>query len=186
MKKLTVFNFITLNGFYKDSDNGIGWHNHDRDGDDHAADAMRTKSTLLFGRITYDMMASFWPTPMAMEQMPDVAKGMNKASKIVLSRTLKKADIGWSNTKVINGNLVDAVKKLKKESSHDLTILGSGSIVTQLADAKLIDGYQIMIDPLALGSGTPIFQNMKGELELKLIKSKVFKSGVVMLDYEPR
>lgn len=184
MKKLTVFNFITLNGFYKDSDNGIGWHKHDGDGDDHASDSMRTKSTLLFGRVTYEMMASFWPTPMAMEQMPEVAKGMNKANKIVFSRTLKKTD--WSNTKIISSNLVDAVKKLKKESDHDLTILGSGSMVTQLADANLIDGYQIMIDPVALGAGTPIFHNMKKGLDLKLITSKVFKSGVVMLDYEPR
>lgn len=184
MKKLTVFNFITLNGFYKDSDNGISWHNHDQDEGDHAADSMRTKSTLLFGRVTYEMMAGFWPTPMAMEQMPEVAKGMNKASKIVFSRTLKKAN--WNNTKIISSNLIDTVKKLKKENDHDLTILGSGSIVTQLADAKLIDGYQIMIDPVALGSGTPIFHNMKRELDLKLTASKVFKSGVVMLDYETR
>lgn len=184
MNKLTVFNFTTLNGFYKDSTNGIGWHNHDQDGDNHAADSMRTQSTLLFGRVTYEMMASFWPTPMAMEQMPEVAKGMNTAQKIVFSRTLKK--VTWKNTKIVSGDLVKEVKKLKKENDHDLTILGSGSIITQLADANLIDGYQIMIDPVALGSGTPIFHNLKKQLDLKLTSSKVYKSGVVMLDYEPR
>lgn len=116
MRKLTVLNFITLNGFYKDSVNGIGWHSHDQDEGDHATDSMRTQSTLLFGRVTYEMMASFWPTPMAMEQMPDVAAGMNKANKIVFSRTLKKTDpiVGWNNTKIISSNLVAEVKKLKK------------------------------------------------------------------------
>ena len=184
MSKLTVFNFTTLNGFYKDSAHGISWHNHDQDEGDHAADSMRAQNTLLFGRVTYEMMASFWPTPMAMKQMPEVAKGMNKAQKIVFSRTLKKAT--WKNTTVINGDLVKEVKRLKKENDHDLTILGSGSIITQLADAKLIDGYQIMIDPVALGTGTAMFHNMKRQLDLRLVNSQVFKSGVVMLDYEPR
>ncbi|MOA46425.1 hypothetical protein D3C78_1689320 [compost metagenome] len=107
---------------------------------------------------------------------------MNNAQKIVFSTTLKKAD--WSNTQIINGDIVTRIKELKKTSGEDLTILGSGSIITQFADAGLIDGYEIMIDPVALGEGTPIFKGLKHQLNLKLTGSRVFKSGVVLLSYE--
>jgi dihydrofolate reductase len=136
---------------------------------------------ILFGRITYEMMASFWPTDMARQSMPDVAKGMNAASKIVFSRNLKKAD--WENTKVISGDLIAEVNKLKQEAEKDMVILGSGSIIAQLSDHKLIDTYQIMIDPVALGRGTSLFTNMEHQLDLVLKDTQTFKSGTVLLTY---
>jgi dihydrofolate reductase len=181
MRKLTAFNFVTLNGFYKDANNSTAWHVHGEEGAKFAEDNMQPGNILLFGRITYEMMAGFWPSPMAMESMPGVAKGMNEAEKIVFSKSLKKAD--WQNTTVIK-NMVAEVKKLKQTPGHDMTILGSGSIITQLADAGLLDGIQLMIDPVALGAGTPIFGGLSKQTNLKLTDTKTFKSGTVLLSYQ--
>ena len=182
MAKLTVFNFISLDGYYKGLNDDISWNKHNSEEAEFSAGSLQADNMLLFGRVTYEMMAGFWPTPMAMEKLPKVAAGMNSAEKIVFSTTLKKAD--WNNTRV-SINLIDEVKKLKQTSGKDMTILGSGSILSQLASAGLIDTYQVMINPVAIGAGTPIFKNIKQKLELKLVNTRVFKSGTVLLDYQP-
>lgn len=186
MGKLSSFQFITLNGFYKGAGEDTSWHSHETEGEasDFAKEGAQSDSILLFGRITYQMMSSFWPTPQALETMPEIAKGMNASEKIVFSRTLKKAD--WNNTRIIKDDIAGTVKKLKKESSKDLTILGSGSILTQLASAGLVDIYQLMIDPLALGEGTPILQGIGHTLELQLTDYRVFKTGALLLTYQPK
>lgn len=104
MGKLIAYNFTTLNGYYKGPDEDISWHRHGQEEGEFASDSLEGKSTLLFGRVTYDMMASWWPTPMALESMPAVAKGMNAANKIVFSRSMERAE--WENTQLINGDLV--------------------------------------------------------------------------------
>ncbi|HTB51479.1 MAG TPA: dihydrofolate reductase family protein [Ferruginibacter sp.] len=182
MSKITVFNFTTLNGYYKGAKEDISWHKHGKEENKYAEKALQSGNTLLFGRVTYQMMESFWPTPMASEMDPVVAKGMNESNKIVFSTTLKK--VTWKNTTLVKTDLVTEVKKLKK-LPQDITILGSGSIITQLAEHGLIDEYQVMIDPVALGKGEPMFKGLKHPLNLKLIDSKIFKSGVVLLCYKP-
>jgi dihydrofolate reductase len=182
MRKLSVFNFITLNGFYKGLNEDISWHRHGGEEAAFAAEGANSRSTLVFGRVTYEMMAGYWPTPLATESMPEVAKGMNESEKVVFSNTLKSPS--WSNTRIINGNIVEEMKKLKKGSGSDLTILGSGSIVSLFAENGLIDDYQLMIDPVALGSGTSVFNGLTRNLDLKLKESRAFKSGVVLLWYQ--
>jgi dihydrofolate reductase len=182
MRKLNVFNFLTLNGFFEGSQKGdISWHKHDTDENEFAEKNVQSGGALIFGRMTYQMMASYWPTAQAKKDAPVIADGMNKAEKIVFSTTLKKAE--WNNTRLITGNLVEEVKKLKQLPGGDMTILGSGSIVTQLTDVGLIDEYQFMIDPVALGVGTPVFNGIKNPLKLKLVDTKTLKSGVVVLSY---
>jgi dihydrofolate reductase len=183
MRKLGVFNFMTLNGLYKGPNEDISWHRHGEEESAFAAEGANARTTLVFGRVTYEMMASYWPTPMAHQNSPDVAKGMNESEKIVFSKTLKNPS--WNNTKVISANIIEEMKKLKKTSGPDLTILGSGSLVTQFAEHGLIDDYQFMVDPVALGDGIPSFKGMSHKLDLKLTKTKVFKSGVVLLWYQP-
>jgi dihydrofolate reductase len=183
MRKIGVFNFVTINGFYKGLHEEINWHKHGEEEAEFSAESMSVGGTLLFGRVTFEMMASFWPTPMAMEQFPIVAEGMTKAEKIVFSTTLKKSD--WDNTKIVKDNMIEELKKMKQMPGKDMTVLGSGSIVTQLADHGLIDEYQIMIDPVAIGEGIPLFKGLQCKLELTLTKTKVFKSGVVLLCYRP-
>ncbi len=182
MRKLLVFNFTTLNGYFEGPDGDLGWHSHGEEEGKYAAESVGAGGVLLFGRITFEHMASFWPTPQAKQQMPAVAEGMNKAEKIVFSRTLKKTD--WENTRIINRDLVSSVRELKQSPGNDMCILGSGSIITQLSDARLIDVYQLMIDPVALGAGTPMFKGMKNKLDLKLMSTRTFKSGVILLSYQ--
>lgn len=183
MRKLGVFNFVTLNGYFEGPNHDISWHRHGAEENKFSDDSLKAEGILLFGRRTYEMMYSFWPTPMAAEQFPETAKGMNKSEKIVFSNTMKKAE--WKNTKVIGGDIVAEMKRLKKSKGMGMTVLGSGSIVTQFADAGLIDEYRIMIDPVAIGNGTTLFNGLKNKLDLKLTDTRTFKSGVVLLCYEP-
>lgn len=183
MSKLTSFTFITLNGFLKGQNEDTTWHAHNGKAGEYANKASNGDHILLFGRKTYEMMISFWPTPMAAEMFPIVAENMNKAEKIVCSNTLKKAD--WKNSIVIKGDIVAQIKQLKKRSKKTITILGSGSLLTQLSDAGLIDDYTIMLDPIALGKGTSIFEGIRNNLQLKLASSRVFKKeGILLLNYE--
>ena len=138
---------------------------------------------LVFGRITYELMASYWPTPMALKNSPVVAKGMNDMPKIVFSRTLDNAS--WSNTKLVKGDLAAEMRKLKKEPGPDMVILGSGSIVSQLAQQNLIDEYQIALSPIVLGKGRTMFEGVKEKLNLKLTKSRTFGNGTVFACYQP-
>jgi dihydrofolate reductase len=183
MRKLSVFNFMTLNGYFKGPNEDISWHRHGAEESQFAAEGAASESILLFGRKTYEMMASYWPTPDALKNSPEVAEGMNKSEKIVFSKTLKKAE--WKNTKIINENILEEIRNIKQTPGKDMTVLGSGSIITQFADAGLIDEYQLMVDPVALGEGTPVFKGLMKKLDLKLTHSKVFKSGVVLLSYQP-
>lgn len=183
MRKLNVFNFITLNGFYKGANDDINWHKHGVEENKYASEMLDTGSTLLFGRVTYEMMAAYWPTSFAINNDPDVARGMNEAEKIVFSGTIKKTE--WNNTRIINENIIEETKKLKQSAGNDLTILGSGTIISQFAQEGLIDEYKIMVDPVALSEGTPIFRGINRNLHLKLTETKVFKSGVILLCYKP-
>jgi len=183
MRKVNVFNFITLNGYYKGPDEDTSWHEHGKSEEgEFAAESANSKSTLLFGRKTYEMMAGFWPTPAGEQLAPEVAKGMKESEKIVFSRSLKRAE--WNNTKIVSDNMIDVVKDLKGQSGDDMVVLGSGSIVTQLADAGLVNIFQFLIDPVAIGSGTPIFKDLTKKLDLKLVQSRIFKSGAILLTYE--
>jgi dihydrofolate reductase len=128
-------------------------------------------------------MASYWPTPLAKQNMPAVAEGMNRMPKTVFSRTLDK--VIWNNTKLLKGDLATEVRKLKNEPGPDIVILGSGSIVSQLAQEGLIDEFQIVVNPIILGKGRTMFDGVKETVTLKLVKSRVFGNGNVVQDYEP-
>jgi len=185
MGKLVVFNFVTLNGFFKGPGGDISWHQHGgmQDEKEFAERNAQSGATLLFGRVTYQMMAGYWPSPIARQNDPVMAEGMNKADKIVFSKTLDKAE--WSNTRLIRGNMIEEVRKLKEVPGKDMAILGSGTIATQLAEHGLIDEYQLMVDPVVIGDGTPVFKNVDHQVSLKLTDTKVFKSGRVLLCYVP-
>ena len=172
-----------MDGYFHGPQGDISWHRHGAEENKYAVKGLRSESILLFGRVTYEMMAGYWPSPSAMKNDPVVAERMNRADKIVFSRTLKKAT--WNNTQLVGGNIGEAIRKMKKTPGKDMTLLGSGNILTQLAEQDLIDEYQIMVDPVALGAGTPIFQGLKRKLDLKLAASKKFKSGVVLHRYLP-
>jgi len=185
MSKLSSFTFITLNGFYKGQNEDTSWHMHGGAAGKFANKASETENILLFGRKTYEMMASYWPTPMATEAFPIVAKNMNNSQKIVCSNSLKKVD--WQNTTIINGDIISQIKQLKKTKKKAITILGSGSLISQLSDAGLIDQYTIMLDPVVLGKGSTLFNGIQNNLDLILTASRTFKKeGIMLLTYEPK
>jgi len=185
MGKLTVYNFVSANGCFKGANDDISWahKNASEEVSDFASENAQGGAILLFGRKTYEMMVSYWPTDEAKKNMPKVADGMNKAEKIVFSKTLKEAK--WNNTRLINGDIEEEVKKLKKTSDKSMTILGSGSIVNQLAEKGLVDEYMIMIHPVAVGNGIPFLMDISKNIELELTKTKAFKGGPVLLCYKP-
>ena len=184
MRKIIVFNQVTLDGYFVDMNGDMSWaHKNDAEWNAFVADNAKGDATLLFGRITYELMAGFWPTPYAIENMPTVAEGMNNLPKVVFSRTLDKAS--WNNTKLVKGDLGAEVRKMKQEPGPNMVIMGSGSIVSQLAQEGLIDEYEIALNPIVLGEGRTLFEGVKEKLSLKLTKTRAFGNGNVFLCYEP-
>jgi dihydrofolate reductase len=185
MRKLIAFNQVSLDGYFAGVDGDISWAFKDRSDAEWNAFVQSNASgggVLLFGRITYELMTRYWPTPMAARNDPIVAERMNNREKVVFSRTLEKAM--WNNTKLVKGDLAAEVRKMKSEAGQGMAILGSGSIVSQLAQAGLIDEYQIVVNPIVLGQGRTMFEGVKENLKLKLISTRAFGNGNVLLCYE--
>lgn len=184
MRRVIAFEQVSLDGFFADANGDMSWaHKQDPEWNAFAGSNASGGGALLFGRVTYEMMASFWPTPAAMERAPVVAEGMNNMPKVVFSRTLAKAS--WKNTTLVKGDIAAEVRKMKQEPEPGMAILGSGSIVSQLAQAGLIDELQIVVNPIVLGKGKTLFDGVKEKLALKLIKTRAFGNGNVVLYYEP-
>lgn len=186
MRKLIVFNHISLDGYFVDSNNSMMWAKmaaHDPEWNAFVEGNASGDGPLLFGRVTYNLMTQYWPTPMAKQNDPKIAERMNALPKIVFSRTLDKAT--WNNTRLVKGDLVEEVRKLKNESGDGMVILGSGSIVTQLSPTGLIDEYQFIVNPVVLGKGRTMFEGVGDKLNLKLTNSRTFKNGNFYVSYAP-
>ena len=186
MPRLVVFESVTLDGYFTGENGDLSWSHregNDPEWDEFVAGNASGGGQLLFGRKTYELMASFWPTPQAAKSFPEVAEGMNRMPKTVFSRTLEKAS--WSNTRLVKGGLAEEVGKMKKAPGEDIAILGSGSIVSQLAPERLIDEFQIVVNPVVLGKGRTVFEGIQKKLDLKRTKERVFRNGNVLMCYEP-
>jgi len=186
MQRLVVFNSVSVDGYFVDTNGDMSWAKNatpDAEWDAFGAENAKSGGTLLFGRITYQMMASFWPTPLAAQMDPVVAGQMNRLPKVVFSRTLDQAS--WSNTTLVKGDMAAEVRKMKQEPGKGMAVLGSGSVVSQLAQAGLVDEYQIVVNPVVLGGGRTLFDGITEKLALKLTKTRAFGNGNVLLCYEP-
>jgi dihydrofolate reductase len=183
MRKIVAFNLITLDGFFEGPNREIDWHVVDEEFNDFAIDQLKTVDTILFGRVTYQMMAQYWPTPAATTNDPVVAGMMNSLPKIVFSRTLDKVE--WQNTTLIKENINDEVLKLKQQPGKDIVIFGSNDLMVSLATLGSIDEYRVMVNPIVLGKGNPLFKGLSDKLKLKLLKTRTFTSGNVLLYYQP-
>jgi dihydrofolate reductase len=183
MRKLIAFENTSLDGYFADKKNDMSWaHKHDPEWNAFASENARGGGLLLFGRITYDLMVSYWPTPMAAKNDPVLAERMNNLSKVVFSRTLERPS--WNNARLVKDDMLDEVRRMKKESGDDMVILGSGSIVSQLTEEGLIDEYQIVVNPIVLGGGRTLFETVTRKLPLKLARTRAFGNGNVFLSYE--
>jgi dihydrofolate reductase len=185
MRRLIVFNNVTVDGYFADKNGDMRWaHRQTQDPEFNAfiADNAGSDGQLLFGRKTYQMMASYWPTPMALQNEPKVAEGINNLPKVVFSRTLAEAT--WQNTRLVKADMVAEVRKMKQEPGPDMVILGSGSLVAQLGQEGLIDEFQVLVNPVVLGGGRSMFDGLEKRLCLKLSNTRAFKNGNVLLSYE--
>lgn len=180
MRKLRVFESISVDGYFTDANGDLGWAHVGQDDPEFAAFVggnANAGGELLFGRKTYQMMEAFWPSPAAAQRMPDVAKGMNSAKKYVISRTIRPA---WNNSHLIEGDAIEEVRRLKFPPGPDITILGSGEVASQMGAAGLIDEYQFVIVPIALGAGRTIFMANR---KLRLMNHRAFPGGNLVVTY---
>jgi dihydrofolate reductase len=184
MRRLSVFNQISLDGYFVDAHGDMSWaHKQDPEWTQWVAENARGGGELVFGRVTYAMMAGYWSSAQARASNPVVAEQMNRLPKVVFSRTLEQA--AWANTRLCGGDLAAEARKLKLESGPDMVIMGSGSIVAQLTAARLIDEYQLVLNPILLGSGRTLFDGVEERQGLALKQTRSFGNGNVVLWYEP-
>jgi dihydrofolate reductase len=150
---------------------------------DFAINQLNDIGMLLFGRVTYEVMASFWPTDFAREDDPIVAEKMNTMPKIVVSRTLEKAN--WQNTRLVKEHVAEEIAQLKQQPGKDIAVFGSSDLAVSLLEMGLLDELRIMVNPVVLGSGKSLFKGLHERLKLNLLRTQQFQSGNVLLYYEP-
>jgi dihydrofolate reductase len=184
MRKVILFNLITLDGFFEGVNKwDIGWHRVDQEFNEFAIDQLNHAGGLIFGRVTYQGMAAYWPTPNAIQDDPQVAGLMNAIQKYVFSRTLDTVE--WNNTQLVKGDAVSELKKLKNQPGKDLFIFGSANLAATFTRQGLIDEYRLIVNPVVLGQGTSLFNNDSGMLKFNLVDLKHFHNGNVLLYYQP-
>jgi dihydrofolate reductase len=181
MRKLVVFNLVTLDGYVAGPNGEIDWHRVDGEFNDFAIEQTATFGALLFGRVTYQLMASYWPTAEALQNDPQVARQMNSIPKVVVSRTLETAD--WHNTRLVKENVAEEIQKLKAEEGKEIAIFGSSNLCAYLLDEGLIDEVRLIYNPVVLGNGMPIFKGTQKPVTLDLFKSRTFGNGNVLHYY---
>lgn len=169
---------VTLDGFYEGVDHDISWHNTDTEFTDFANEQLDTIDTIIFGRKTYEMMAKFWPTQLALKEEPETANIMNNLSKVVFSHEEFGAE--WDNT-VVSTNLVETVKELKSQKGKEIAVMGSSHLGKDMIEAELIDEIRIMVNPLLIGDGSTLFEGLSKKLRLK--STRAFTNGNVLLVY---
>jgi dihydrofolate reductase len=183
MRKIIVANHVTIDGFFAGPNGELDWFVRDDQLAHYAAEQLKAKDALLLGRVTYQLFASYWPTPSAYKDNPILAPMLNDITKIVFSRKLDRAE--WNNSRLVKENMAEEISKLKQQPGKDMVILGSGSIVSALTRLGLIDEYEFMVNPVILGRGRSQFEGLDGRLKMKLMKAEVLSSGIVILGYEP-
>lgn len=183
MRKLISFMVVTLDGYYEGPNGEFDWPNVDDEFFEFSISQLNDIDTLLFGRVTYGGMASYWPTPAALESDPEVADRMNTIRKIVFSTTLDTAD--WQNTTLVKENVAETVLKLKQEPGKYLAVFGSPSLTVSLLQQGLVDELRVMVNPILLGAGKSLFRTLQDRVPLELRQTTTFSSGNVLLTYRP-
>ncbi|MGP0584085.1 dihydrofolate reductase family protein [Paenibacillus timonensis] len=188
MRKLVLFLHASLDGFVEgpNGEMDIGWVSYDTDLERHAKEILSTADTVIWGRGTYQMMHSYWPSvpsnPSASLHEREHAEWIEKTEKIVFSTTLEKVD--WNNSRLVNKDIEKEIRHLKQQPGKDMVILGSPRLAHHFMQLDLIDEYKITVSPVLIGKGLPLFQGLKEKIKLKLIENKTFDSGAIGLVYQ--
>ena len=185
MRKIISFMHISLDGFVAGPNGEMGWIKVDEEIFDYVGQRIGKGDTALYGRVTYQMMESYWPTagakPNASKHDVEHSKWYAKIRKIVLSKTIKEE--GLPNTTIISDNLTERINELKQQPGPDIAVFGSPTATHALIQLNLIDGYWLFVNPIILGQGIPLFTNIKDKIKLTLLSSHQFTCGVTELNY---
>ena len=180
MRTIFLFMNVSLDGFFEAPGHDISGFKNDFEA--FSGDGSKVVDTLLMGRKTYEMM-KFWATPQALEMAPAVAKFMNATPKFVASHSDFVPE--WENVTVISKDVLAEVRKLKEQPGKDIGIFGSNHLCVSLMAEGLIDEFQIVLNPVAFGAGTTLFEGLPAKVNFTLTSSRQFKSGAVLLTYKP-
>jgi dihydrofolate reductase len=193
MRKIIVFNLVTVDGFFAGEDGNIDWHMVDDEFNEFAVKQTGTFGGIIFGKATYQIFVDFWPVVARTGKFPgmdepasphdvQVGKYIDEVDKFVFSKSLQ--EVSWEHTSLYHEIEPQVIKQLKAEKGRDIFILGSGTIVQQLANMDLIDEYRLLVNPIILGKGKPLFVGVK-EQHLKLVSTREFRNGNVLMTYRP-
>jgi dihydrofolate reductase len=186
MRKIVLFMHTSLDGFVAGPNGEMDWINVDNDMFEYAGMRTNEADTALYGRVTYQMMEAYWPTagnqPAATKHDIEHSRWYNKVAKIILSKTMRGANL--PNTTIISDNAPNEINKIKQQPGKEIIIFGSPSAAHSLMSENLIDDYWLFVNPILLGKGIPLFNDIKDRVKLKLAATNVFSSGVVCLHYE--
>lgn len=188
MRNVISFMHISLDGFVAGPNGEMNWIKAEQEIFDYVAKRISEGDTALYGRVTYQMMESYWPTagdkPTATKHDIEHSKWYSKVHKVVLSKTMKGVDL--PNTKIISDNLSDSINEIKRSGhgeSKDILLFGSPTATHSLIQLNLIDGYWLFVNPIVLGRGIPLFADIKAQIKLKLLTTRQFYCGVTELNY---
>lgn len=177
---------MSLDGFVAGPKGEMDWIKHDEELFNYVGKRISKGDMALYGRVTYQMMENYWPKageqPSATQHTVEHSKWYNSIRKIVLSKTLQESDL--TNTTIISDNLSDRINEIKKEGDKEILLFGSPTATHLLIQKNLIDGYWLFVNPIILGHGIPLFEDIKGKVELKLLPTtRQFDCGVTELNY---
>ena len=181
MCKLIMWNLVTLDGFFEGQNSWeIDWHEYawGEELEQYAIEQSKSTDALVFGRVTYEGMAAYWPS-----EAGGIADFMNSVPKIVFSRTLEKAE--WNNSRLVKGEAVAEIAKLKQRPGTNMFVFGSGNLSASLTEHGLFDEYNLCVVPVLLGNGNPLFKTSPRQQPMKLLEARPLQTGAVILRYQP-
>ena len=185
MRKIISFMHISLDGFVAGPNGELNWVKVDEEIFSYVGKRISEGDTALYGRVTYQLMESYWPTaadkPTATKHDIEHSKWYSKVHKVVLSKTMKEA--GLTNTKIISDNLSDRINEIKHQGDKEILLFGSPTATHSLIQMNLIDGYWLFVNPIILGQGIALFADIQDKIKLKLLTTRQFTSGVTELNY---
>lgn len=176
---------MSLDGFVAGPNGELNWVKVDEELFAYVGKRISEGDTALYGRVTYQMMENYWPTagdkPNATRHDIEHARWYKEVHKVVLSKTMQGA--GLPNTTIISQNLSDSINAIKQQAGNDILLFGSPTATHSLMQLDLIDGYWLFVNPIILGQGIPLFVDIKGKINLNLLHTQPFASGVTELSY---
>jgi dihydrofolate reductase len=185
MRKIIASEFVSADGYIVGPNEDMSWvmGNFNEEMGKYAGDLMESMDTVLLGRVTYQIMANAWPN-MTEEQSPGADK-MNHVQKVVLSKTLQQAPWGkYVPATIISDDVEQKIRELKQKPGKNIVIYGSAKAVQSLVRSGLVDEFQLLVHPVFLGDGKPLFQQMGGQVKLRLTRTETYRNGVNVLYYE--